>query len=185
MHWLLYRVNSSIITVSRHDTYLLPCFILFYSYLNISVYLLENLMMAWLWSGPEDFELLFSMLSLRLRDKWNLTNSTLTLSESLRSLSANGDHCASFRPVPNTQFTVVCSIRQFYNNIYLHKINKIILWRKYWLKNHNNKRFKYSRLPLNWTPRDQDLIRITFCLVKPICSLYTLNWTQNTNTSLN
>lgn len=30
-------------------------------------------------------------------DRWNLTNSTLMLSESFRSESESGDHCASLR----------------------------------------------------------------------------------------
>ena len=63
--------------------------------------LLEKRITAWLWSGPfKPFEGCCShwKLSLRLLDKWNFTNSTFTLNESLRSLSANGDHCASFKP---------------------------------------------------------------------------------------
>jgi hypothetical protein len=63
--------------------------------------LLENRITAWLWSEPfNPFDCCWShwKLSLRLRDRWNFTNSTLTLRESFRSLSANGDHCASFKP---------------------------------------------------------------------------------------
>jgi hypothetical protein len=63
--------------------------------------LLENRITAWLWSelfNPFDCCWSHWKLSLRLRDKWNFTNSTFTLRESFRSLSASGDHCASFKP---------------------------------------------------------------------------------------
>jgi hypothetical protein len=51
--------------------------------------------MAWLWSKDEFF---CSMLSLRDRERWNLTNSTLTLRESFLSLSERGLHWASLTP---------------------------------------------------------------------------------------
>jgi hypothetical protein len=54
-------------------------------------------MTALLLSPPLPFAvpscLKFNILDL---DRWNLTNSTLIESESLRSLSDSGDHCASF-----------------------------------------------------------------------------------------
>jgi hypothetical protein len=61
---------------------------------------------------PPEIDLSATVLkfSFRERDRWNLTNSTLTLRESLRSLSAKGDHCASFRPghVKNTGIIICC-----------------------------------------------------------------------------
>jgi len=55
---------------------------------------------AWLWSDVDLGPGTDSKLSFLLLYKWNLINSTLTLKESLRSPSANGDHvwvCGSLR----------------------------------------------------------------------------------------